>query len=138
MGALSECLDGCTVLWCVTNDEVAGVVNGGGGKFDLGAGLHGLRWVGEFVETGGVENDAVDSEARLVALDEVDRHLSLLHHLVARARRHALDDYRNALGFTARGARRDAPHDEHEADSHACTDDEGLLVNSAFHRPILA
>ncbi|MEY4633908.1 MAG: hypothetical protein RLZ18_1280, partial [Actinomycetota bacterium] len=128
----------CADLWGVTDDEVARVVNGGGGKFDLSPWLGWLRRVGEFVEASGVEDDVVDGEAGFIALNEVDRHLGLLHHLVAGARCHALDDHGNALRLTARGARGEAPHDEHDADGHACTDDEGLLVNSAFHKPILA
>ena len=138
MGALRKGGDRCTFLWQKTDCVVAWVVNGGRRNFHLCAGSW-LRSVGtEFVEASGGQFDSIDDQRGLIAIDEVDHDLALLEYLVARAGGHPFDDGGQSLSVATRGARPQSQDNEDEADGDPGAHDERLLVNSAFHRPILA
>ena len=138
MDALRQRCNWRAFLGKETNCVVAGVVDSRRWNFHLRTWFWHGAVSGEFVESRGGDVNTVHRELCFVAIDEVHEDLTLLQHLVTRARRHALDDGGEALSIAAGRPRLESGDDQKKTESDPCTDDERLLVNSAFHRPILA
>ena len=138
MSALRQRSDWCAFLWQETNGVVAGVVNSCRWNFHLCSGLRCRAIVGQLVKTCCVKSNAVDGERRVVAINQVNKNLALLQHLVARSGSHSFDDIGQTLGVSAGGTRVKSHDDDKEANSHSSADYEGFLIKRAFHGAILA
>ena len=77
MLALTEFLDGRTILRKKRQREVARVVHGGRWEINLFTGLRLLAAGLQFVETRRWYLDTVDDERTLITVDEVDSYLGL-------------------------------------------------------------
>ena len=136
---MGEHLNRCTFLRRETNDVVAGVEDGRWWDLHLGSRFQ-LRvsFGGQFIESSGLEGDAIDDQTGFVPFGEVHGDLCLLHDLVPRTGAHLFDSGGDVLGVSACGGALKSHHDENQHDGDSGAHKEHLLVNWAFHGLILS
>lgn len=138
MHPLRKSFNGRTFLGQETDCVVAGVVNGCGRNVELRSGLQSVAFGGQFVEACRRYFNTVDGERGFVAIDKVDKNLALLQYLVAGSGRHTFDGLGDVLGVSAGGGALGPQDDKDQSEADSGAHQEFLLVNWAFHGPILA